>query len=212
VRRLKGRETVASIVALVIFLLVLIVPFTFFLGIVVSEAVSVSQSVTPWIERQVSEPDRLDTLLQGIPLLDRLAPYQDQIAVRIGEFAGRVGSFLVSKVAAATKGTAIFVFNLFIMLYAMFFFLKNGRSYLERILDYVPLRAEDENRMVEKFVSVTRATLKGTFVIGVVQGGLAGLAFYVVGIEGAAFWGTIMAVLSIIPGVGTALVWVPGLI
>ncbi len=66
--------------------------------------------------------------------------------------------------------------------------------------------------MVDKFVSVTRATVKGTLVIGIVQGGLAGLAFAVVGIKGAAFWGTVMAVLSIIPGVGTALIWIPAVI
>ncbi len=59
---------------------------------------------------------------------------------------------------------------------------------------------------------MTRATLKGTLVIGVIQGTLAGLAFAVVGIEGALFWGTIMAVLSIIPAVGAAVVWIPAVI
>jgi predicted PurR-regulated permease PerM len=66
--------------------------------------------------------------------------------------------------------------------------------------------------MLEKFVSVTRATLKGTVLIGLVQGVLGGLAFWVVGIDGAIFWGTVMTVLSIIPGVGGALVWVPAAI
>jgi predicted PurR-regulated permease PerM len=65
---------------------------------------------------------------------------------------------------------------------------------------------------VEKFVSVSRATLKGTVIIGVIQGTLAGMALAVAGIQGAAFWGTIMTVLSIIPGVGTALVWLPAAI
>jgi predicted PurR-regulated permease PerM len=66
--------------------------------------------------------------------------------------------------------------------------------------------------MLDKFTSVARATLKGTLVIGVLQGGLAGLAFSVVGISSAVFWGTIMAVLSIIPSVGSALVWGPAAI
>jgi predicted PurR-regulated permease PerM len=63
--------------------------------------------------------------------------------------------------------------------------------------------------MLAKFTEVTRATIKGTVVIGILQGGLAGLAFAVAGIQAAAFWGTIMAVLSIIPGIGSALVWLP---
>ena len=95
------------------------------------------------------------------------------------------------------------------MLYSMYYFLTHGAKVLDKILYYIPLSANEENRMVEKFASVSRATLKGTLIIGVVQGGLAGLAFAVIGIDGAFFWGTIMAVLSIIPGVGTALVWIP---
>ena len=59
---------------------------------------------------------------------------------------------------------------------------------------------------------MTRATLKGTAVIGIMQGGLAGLAFQVVGIPSAIFWGTLMVVLSVIPGIGTALIWVPAAI
>ena len=66
--------------------------------------------------------------------------------------------------------------------------------------------------MLDKFTSVTRATLKGTAVIGILQGALAGIAFWVVGIPSAVFWGTIIAVLSIIPGIGTALVWGPAVI
>ena len=98
------------------------------------------------------------------------------------------------------------------MIYAMFFFLKDGRSILQKIFYYMPLRHEDEIRMLERFVSVTRATIKGSLLIGLIQGSLAGIAFYFAGIDGAAFWGTIMVVLSVIPGVGTALVWVPTVI
>src|SRR4026208_449644 len=66
--------------------------------------------------------------------------------------------------------------------------------------------------MLTQFASITRATVKGTLVIGVIQGALAGVAFWIAGIEGAALWATIMTVLSIIPGIGAALVWVPAVI
>jgi hypothetical protein len=77
---------------------------------------------------------------------------------------------------------------------------------------YLPLSSKDEVRLMAKFSSVTRATLKGTLVIGVIQGGMAGIGLAVAGVGGAVFWGTIMVVLSIIPGIGTALVWVPAAI
>jgi predicted PurR-regulated permease PerM len=95
------------------------------------------------------------------------------------------------------------------MLYAMFFFFKDGHKILERIFYYTPLSDEDERRMLTQFASITRATIKGTVVIGIIQGALGGIAFRVAGIEGAALWGTIMTILSIIPGIGAPLVWVP---
>ena len=66
--------------------------------------------------------------------------------------------------------------------------------------------------MLEKFTSVTKATLKGSAVIGILQGGLAGIAFAVVGIPSAVFWGAIMTVLSIIPSIGSAIIWLPAAI
>jgi len=211
-RRFRGRKATASITTIAIVLLVVVIPLTGFLGIAASQAVQVSQNVGPWIEQQVSQPDQLDQLVRRIPFLDRFQPYQDQIKAKIGELAGQTGAFLVRSVAAATRGTVSFLLSLFIMLYAMFFFLSDGRAILHRILYYMPLAPREENRMVDKFVSVTRATIKGTLVIGIIQGALAGLAFYVAGIQGAAFWGTVMVVLSIIPGIGTAFVWVPAVV
>ena len=91
----------------------------------------------------------------------------------------------------------------------MFFFLTGGPDLLQGVLAYLPLTAVDKQRMLEKFVSVTRATLKGTVLIGLAQGVLGGLAFWAANVDGAVFWGTMMTVLSIIPGVGGALIWVP---
>ena len=76
----------------------------------------------------------------------------------------------------------------------------------------MPLPDGVERRILDRFTSVTRATIKGTLVIGIIQGSLAGLAFWVVGIDSAVFWGTIMSVLSIIPAVGSAIIWVPAVI
>jgi predicted PurR-regulated permease PerM len=125
---------------------------------------------------------------------------------------GHISGFLINRLRSVTLGTVNFIFMLFIMLYTMFFFFMDGPKLIDKILYYLPLEDRDERLMLDKFTSVTRATLKGTAVIGILQGGLAGAAFAVVGIDSAVFWGTIMAVLSFIPGIGTALVWVPAVI
>jgi predicted PurR-regulated permease PerM len=210
--QLRGRSRTAAVLTILLVVLVLIIPLAAFAGIVVAQGLSVTESVGPWIERQLATPDLFDHLLREVPQLRWLEPYQDVIVSRIGQLAGNAGSFLVNSLAAVTRGTAAFMLDLFVMLYAMFFFLISGREILARMLYYLPLQPEDENRMIEKFVSVTRATIKGSLVIGVVQGGLAGAGFAVAGVPSAAFWGTVMAVLSIIPAVGSGLVWVPAVI
>ena len=214
-RWFRGREGLASASALVLFIILLIGPVATFLGIVTNQAVQVSQSAGPWIEdmeARFAEPGGLDALLERIPWAESLRPYQEQLVQKVGEAAGFLGGWVVDGLADITAATARIIFLLFVMLYAMFFFLKDGQGVLQKILYYLPLSDDDEKRMLDRFVSVTRAMVKGTFLIGIVQGGLAGLAFWAVGIPSAAFWGTVMAVLSIVPGIGSGLVWLPAAI
>jgi predicted PurR-regulated permease PerM len=209
--RVGGRTGLASALTLLTVLVVIIVPVLGFLGVVAGQALEVAQVLEPWLRERVAMIQAGD-LSYKFDLPAVLRPYEAQVAEQAGKIAARVTSILFEWLTSATRGTAHLLFGLFIMLYAMFFFLRDGAAMLHRILYYIPLRSEDEDRMVARFVSVSRATLKGTVVIGIVQGGLAGIAFAVAGINGAAFWGTVMAVLSIIPGVGTALVWIPAAI
>jgi predicted PurR-regulated permease PerM len=210
-RRFGGRANAAALTTLAIVFFAIIGPLLTLLGVVAAQAIEVSNAARPWIEEHLAG-ETPSALLARLELPDWLAPYQSQILTRVGELAGMLGHFAVSSVASATRGTASFLFSLAIMLYAMFFFLRDGRAILERILYYMPLEPDDEARMVEKFVGVTRATLRGTLAIGIVQGSLAGAALGVAGIQGPVFWGTVMAVLSIVPGIGTALIWVPAVI
>lgn len=210
--RFKGRDGLASGVTLLIVFLVIMVPLAGLGSIVAAQALQVSEAVRPWLEDRIEQRSEFDTYLDQLPFIDYLRPYEAQLTEKLGELAGNLGTFLFDSLAAATTGTATFLFQFFIMLYAMFFFLMNGKQSLNKILYYMPLSNEDESRMLEKFVSVTRATVKGTLVIGAIQGILAGGAFAVAGIPSSVFWGTIMAVLSVVPALGAALIWIPGVI
>jgi predicted PurR-regulated permease PerM len=215
-RRVMGltgeRRALASGLTLLLFVVLLLGPLAVFLGIVAQQAVHVSESVGPWVlhaQAQLNEPGGFDRLIEGLPFADMLRPYQTELTERVGTVAASIGTFVVGQLAALTRGTVTFIFLLFVMLYSMFFFMKDGEKLITRILYYLPLSTVDERRMLGKFVSVSRAMVKGTFLIGIVQGALAGLAFWVAGIPSVAFWSTVMAVLSIIPGIGAALVWLP---
>ncbi len=208
-RLLRGRPSTASILTLVLFSGVVLVPLSGLVGIITAQAVKVGQSVTPWVQQQIVEPGAFSDYLQKIPFYEEMAPYRDDILRKAGQLAGKISSFLVSSLSEGALGTVNFVFLLFVFLYVSYFFLIDGKTLIDRILYYLPLQNKDERRLLDRFTSVTRATLKGTAVIGILQGGLAGLAFAVAGIDAAVFWGTVMTVLSIIPALGSALVWLP---
>jgi predicted PurR-regulated permease PerM len=205
----KGRRSLGSMATLLVIVLVIIIPLGFLLGVVTAQAIKVGESISPWVQDRINNPDQIVVWMQGLPFYDKIAPYESTILTRAGELVGTLSRFLINSLSSATTGTAHFLFMLMIMLYSMFFFLKDGGRLIDLILYYVPLEEQEERRLLDKFSSVTRATLKGTAVIGILQGGLAGLAFAVVGIPSAVFWGTLMVVLSVIPGIGTGLIWVP---
>ncbi len=213
----KGRRSPASAVTVIIILCVIIVPLSGLLTIVGIQAVKIGAAAKPWIEQQISEPGTITGLMQQhLPFYETIAKpfeqYHDQIISKAGELIGSLSSFIIEKFKAATISTANMVINVFIMLYCMFFFLIEGDRILKKILYYLPLEDHDERRLLDKFTSITRATIKGTLVIGILQGGLAGLAFAFLGIPSAVFWGTLMAVLSVIPSVGSAIIWFPTVI
>jgi len=212
-KALKGRSTPAALLTLLIAMLVIVIPMLLLLGMIADQAVSVTDRVEPWVQQQMSEtPSGEASLPSWVPYADKLEPYKEEISAKFGEFADSAASFLGSSLARATEGTMVFFLNLFVMLYAMFFFLISGRELIQTIMGYLPLSHEDRQKMLEVGLSVSRATIKGTLIIGFIQGALGGIGFAVAGIGSAVFWGALMAILSVLPGIGSALVWVPGVI
>ena len=214
-RRLGGRRSLGSVVTLLILFLIVVGPISAFLGVVVQQALNVSDEAIPWVQQHFGSASTFnahDWLVQRLPALADHVPSQAQLIESLGTAAKATGAFLVAVASRMTAGTAVFLLDLFVMIYAMFFFFKDGEKILNKIFYYLPLSDEDEALMLQRLTSITRATVKGTLVIGILQGALAGIAFWVAGIEGAAFWGTIMAILSIIPGIGAALIWVPAVV
>jgi predicted PurR-regulated permease PerM len=211
-RRFGGRKNLAAGVTIGLLLLVVIVPLTAIASLVLAQALEVSRNVRPWVQSHLSQATELDALLKRYPELAPLAPYREQILAKMGEVGGQLGTFAVGVMTDAARELVSFFLLLFVMLYSTFFFLTGGSRTLRKMLFYFPLPAEDEEKMVGRFVSVARATLKGTFVIGFIQGALGGIGFWFCGVGGAAFWAAVMAVLSVIPGLGAAIVWIPAVI
>ena len=205
-----GREKTSSGLALLILVLLIILPLFGFLVIFANQALSVTENVRPWIQEKLVNKEEFHRNLQHLPGSAIFAPYSEQIVSHVGAAISGLGNYIFQRASAFTTGTIIFFINVAVMLYAMFFFFIDGVAILRKILFYMPLHNRDEKRLLDGFRSMARATIKSLVIIGAVQGTLAGLAFWATGIPSALFWGTVMAVFSMIPNIGSALVWVPG--
>lgn len=206
------RRVLASALTLIIVLFFVVVPLALLLAVVTTQAVDIAQSATPWIRQQLSTPGLITQTLEGLPFYSHIEPYRDLALEKLGDIAGLASGWIVNAVQSATLGTFSALFSVLIVLYTLFFFLIDGDRLLFYVLYYLPLNDEDETKLLRRFTSVTKATLKGTAVIGCLQGTLAGAALYFAGIPSAVFWAVAMMVLSVVPGVGTALVWIPAVI
>ena len=212
VRASKGRSNVASLATLLLVLVVVILPLAWIGAMITQEAASVylriqSGEVQPgtWFPRILEAlPPSISALLERFGF-GSLAQVQERAA----EGLSRALRVLLQQGVNIGQGTFEFVVAFFVMLYLLFFLLRDGERLVRRIGLALPLQPELKRQFGEKFTTVVRATVKGNIVVAVLQGALGGLAFWVLGVRGAVLWGVAMAVLSLLPAVGAAIVWLP---
>ncbi|MGB3844503.1 MAG: AI-2E family transporter [Sphingopyxis sp.] len=112
---------------------------------------------------------------------------------------------------ALSIGQSLFglLINLMVMLYLAYFLIRDGESLQHSIRRAMPLRADHLELLANRFVVVVRATIKGSIVVAILQGLIGGIVLWALGIEAALLWGVLMGAASLLPAVGTGLVWVP---
>jgi predicted PurR-regulated permease PerM len=205
-----GHHALASALVLMVSLLVVWLPLIGLLSLIAVEAVGVGQSVLPWLENQLRDPTGfLDALPAWLRLPEQIEPYTARVIEQLGRSLGAIGRYVVQYMTAAGQGTVGLVIKGFVLLYAMFFFLIWGPSMFDSLLRNLPLSADDRYHIIHKGLSVTRATLKGILIIGVVQGVMVGVAFAVAGLDSAVFWGALVVPISAMPLIGPPIIWGP---
>ena len=149
-------------------------------------------------------PESLHHLVEELGIAD-IFSIQEKLSA--GALEG--SKFLASQAVNIGQNTAGFLVSMAIMLYLLFFLLRDGASLAKTINLVIPLGDDHKHLLIQKFITVVRATVKGNLVVAATQGALGGFIFWVLGIEGALLWGVIMAFLSLLPAVGSALIWAP---
>ncbi|MBY4950292.1 AI-2E family transporter [Pantoea sp. DY-17] len=214
-RKMGDRNGLASFATLLIICLMVFTPLAL---ITSSMVVEVNTVYTKLQNNSAQFPAVFADLLQHLPswarnyLADNNLNNAQEIQQKLSGFALKGGQYMAGSVFLIGKGTFTFTVGFGVMLYLLFFLLKDGAWLVNLILEALPLSTYVKHHLLMKFAAVSRATVKGTVVVAVVQGVLGGIAFWITGIDGSLLWGTLMAFLSLIPAVGSAIVWVPATI
>ncbi len=210
---LRGRENIASFLTLLIILVGVIFPI---LGVVLA-VIRQSRDFYQRIRNQEVDIDAVLAQLQGyLQQLDSflgIAGIQmDDVKTSIRDGVVNGVQLLANETVVATQNTIVFFIQFSLMLYLLFFFLKDGEKIMDNVVKAIPLRSELQIKLYKRFAGVVNATVKGTLTIAIVQGTIGGLLFWALRIEGALIWGVLMTILALIPALGTSLVWGPAAI
>lgn len=125
------------------------------------------------------------------------------------EYLGTATQFIASRVFSIGSNLINVFVQFTLMLYLLFFFLKDGKNIVNSMIDTIPMGNVRERQLFNRFAQVSRATLKGTLVVALVQGAIGGIMFAILGIPAALLWGVAMTLLALLPVGGSAIIWGP---
>ncbi len=146
--------------------------------------------------------------MRSIMASNGMTSIEDVIAQIGNVIAGSFRTLSGRLVAIGSDALGMFL-QISVMLYLVFFFLRDGDRLMAQVRRAVPLADEHKTHIASKFMGMARATIKGTLIVALVQGTLGGVTFWLLGIEAAMVWGVLMGVFSLIPAVGTGIIWIP---
>lgn len=207
---LKGRSNLAAFLTTIFILLVVVIPALLIGLAMVNESMQLYRRIDAG---ELRVGDLVTILNEQIPLAeDFLARFGIEIEGLREKLSNTVLSFtqtIANRALSYTQNAITFTVQFFLMLYLLFFFLRDGERLTRKIINVLPLGNRRERMLLSRFASVSRATLKGTLIVAAVQGTLGGILFWSVGIEGALLWGVVMTLLSLLPVGGSGIVWIP---
>ena len=210
--RVGQRRNLATLLTLALIVLLVCLPLALISVNLIGEIISITQRVRSGdIDFRAYAQQTLHALPDWATVgLQRLGLTSPQgVLDKISGALAQGGQFLAGRTITIGQNTFQFLISFVVMLYLLFFLLRDGAHLTELLRRSIPLGQGHTLYLLGKFTTVVRATVKGNILIALTQGVLGGIAFAVLGIQSAVFWGVVMAFLSLLPAVGAALVWVP---
>ena len=211
-RWMPGKPTLAALATLAICLVIVIIPLILVGISLVQEVDAVRQKISSgqidfaaYFQKILdAAPSWLTNLINRFDLGDTSSWRE-----RIAKGATQGSQWVASQALAIGQNTFQFLISFFVMLYLLFFLLRDGAALSRTVRRALPLSDEHGNALLTKFTTVIKATVKGNITVALVQGVLGGLAFWFLDVQGVLLWAALMGFLSLLPAIGAALIWGP---
>lgn len=213
-RLVRGRATMAALLVIVLITVLVIAPGIQLAWFLSDEAVLLVQSVRALLD----EEGKQQWLAK--PWVQHLMSWWDMVTFRLVDFkidwkqllvqgAQSSSTLIVTQVKGIAQNVLLFTVNFFLALFTLFFFLRDGADIVSRAQRLLPMDREHQQRLFNNIVDAVTAVVHGALVVAMVQGLLAGLAYWVLGVPFAVLWGVITAFAALLPFGGTTLVTIP---
>jgi predicted PurR-regulated permease PerM len=211
-RATKYKSTPAALIALLSIIVMVILPLSLIGASLVKQAAAVYAMISSgqinfgayFVRIVHALPQWMVNLLERFGLTDLPSLQQ-----KLSEGAAQLSQTAAKQAIVIGSSTFDFLVSLVVMLYLLFFLLRDGQSLATRIKHAFPLPSNYKQRLFNNFTTVIRATVKGNVLVAAAQGALGGLIFWFLDVEAALLWAVVMAFLSLLPAVGAAIVWAP---
>ena len=211
-KKMHGRRNLAAFTTLLIVVLIVIIPLILISASLLQEGANIYQRIS---SGQLNLGAYFEQVMDALPnsvheVLLRFG-VGDVFSLRekLSTMALQGSKFLASQAVNVGQNTFEFLVGMGVMLYLLFFLLRDGGNLARHSNNLIPLSEDHKQHLFRKFATVVRATVKGNIVVAATQGALGGLIFWFLGIQGALLWGVLMAFLSLLPAVGAAIIWAP---
>jgi predicted PurR-regulated permease PerM len=193
---LRARHLAAAITLLLAIVLI-VLPLVAVVGILVDQAPQAIRAA-----QDAALVDRLSTLRIGTL----------NVGAELAKASGTIAQWLSRQAVSILGGAAQATLTLLIAFFGLYYLLLSGKETWLRFREYLPFSSESSEELRLRFFSLTHATLLGTFLIALLQGTIIGFGFALVGLPAPSVWGVMAGFASVLPLIGTGLVWIPGVI
>ncbi|MFZ1992311.1 MAG: AI-2E family transporter, partial [Alphaproteobacteria bacterium] len=172
--------------------------------------IQLSERTVFWVRQSIAHPEPLLAQMPDwIANAPWLQPAISSVKSHVAEIVTTLSGFLSRQISSITHLTIFFLLDTFVTLFAFVYFLHRGPTLVNHLIERIPVAPSEARAIVDRTLTTTSAALKSIVIVGSAQGMLIGFAFAVIGIGQPWFWGTMAALASTVPGLGSGLVWLP---